>query len=198
MRMLEVLLQFQHASSQPSAAKHINFFLICLQCKPTKANFIFQEHEDLLPLSNAIFMGEVELKVNFIAGNTAAVYEINKDRLKLFYKTVQGLIVELNNTTAGTFNAYQTRWASLQEAHLKLHLLDPIHNNKSTPILDQLADLQPEFNSSSTKRKMDLMKQALTELRDKLGRHLYQNQGPIDFGQVPPNLSFGQFFTVGL
>ncbi len=95
-------------------------------------------------------------------------------------------------------NAYQTRWASLQEAHLKLHPLDPIRNNKSTPILDQLADLQPEFNSPITKRKMDLMKQALTELRDELGWHLYQDQGPIDFGKVPPNLSFGQFLTAGL
>jgi hypothetical protein len=61
-----------------------------------------------------------------------------------------------------------------------------------------LDDLQPEFNSPITKRKMDLMKQALTELRDELGGHLYQNQRPIDFGQVPPNLSFGQFFTVDL
>jgi hypothetical protein len=199
MRMLEVLLQFQHASSQPSAAKHINlFFLICLQCKPTKANFIFQEHENLLPLSNAIFMGEAELKVIFIDSQTAAVYAINKDRLKQFYKTVQGLIVELNNTTAGTFNAYQTRWASLQEAHLKLHQLDPIRNNKSTPILDQLAHLQPDFNSAITKNRLALMKQALTELRDELGWHLYQRQGPIDFGRVPTNLSFVHFFTEGV
>jgi hypothetical protein len=151
-----------------------------------------------MPLSNAIFMGEVELKVNFIAGDNAAVYKINKDRLKRFYKTVQGLIVELNNTTAGTFNAYQTRWASLQEAHLILHPLDLTRNNKSTPILDQLAVLQPDFNSSATKKNMDLMKQALTDLRDELGGHLYQNQGPIVFAQVPSNLSFGSFFTEGL
>jgi hypothetical protein len=146
-------------------------------------------------MSNAIFMGVAKLKVIFLDSQTAAVYDINKDRLKLFYKTVQGLIVELNNTTAGKFNAYQTRWASLQEAHLQLHPLDPIRHNKFTPILDQLAHLQPNFNSAITKNRMAAMKQALTELRDVLGSYLYQRQGPMDFGVVPRTLSFVHFIA---
>ncbi len=133
----------------------------------------------------------MDLSVNFIAGQDKAVEKINRTRLRMYYKAVQGLIASLVSLSLPCYTQYQEKKAQ-SVGVANIHAGHPMTSaRKFMPIQDTIRKVFPEIGSSAANERAQKMRESLIFIHDKIFHTL---KAPIlDISGIPTRISMSEF-----